>query len=115
MALDATGQRLIAEKGREVTLRTKSTTVADADAPWDANGSATTATISAVILDYQDREIDGTLVQRRDRKALVSPLDAASIVEGDEIVDGGQRYAIVSVRPVKPGATNYLWKLQLRG
>lgn len=132
MGLQETAARLIALNGRQVTHRVKSLTPEDPAAPWDANTTTTPTVVEgfqtvddesrfvgdreivAVIVGYDSREIDGSLVLAKDRKALISPLVAATITEKDEIIDGGVRYSIIKCDPVKPGNVNYLWKLQLR-
>lgn len=109
--LAATAAKLIAEKGQDVTLVTElkgaynpSSGVSDA--------GTTASTAKAVITDYPFKAIDGTLIRSGDKQALLSgeldPNDCTAVVIG------GARHEIVSVRPVAPGGTPVICKVQVR-
>lgn len=111
--LAATAQRLIAKNGRSVTLRKESRTPKDQAKPWrgtDCND--TDITVTAVIVDYTEADIDGERIKRGDRRALVST--TTDIRQWDLMIDGDEHYRIQNVEQIKPGSVDILWKLQLR-
>lgn len=71
---------------------------------------------TVAVTAYTAREIDGTRILARDKKALVSP--AGLPIEpttSDKLLDAsGQAYTIVNVEAVRPAEVTVLWKLQVR-
>lgn len=114
MALEDTAQQLIAKFGRIVTLRRLPQTV-PSGAPWDANTGTTVDTaVSAVLLDVEASQVDGTTIMAADKRAYIAALDAADINTGDRLVDGAVVWQVMRAAQLKPGNTAYLWTLQLR-
>lgn len=115
MALEDTVVRLIAKKGRDVELLTKSATPDNAAAPWDGAASEGKPTIvKAVMLDFESNQIDGTVIQAGDQLAYVAAKGNAAIDTSDTIVDDGKRWRIMAADLLKPGNVEFLWTLQLR-
>ena len=69
----------------------------------------------AVLLPYPDDKIDGTLVQRGDRKLLMSVGDADyAPILSDRPVVNEQEWTIVNIETISPAGTDVLYKLQVR-
>jgi len=67
-----------------------------------------------VALDYSQREIDGTAVQRGDQRAYLDPLIGATPQTGDTLTLGGEVFQVVTSRPLAPGGVVVLHEVQLR-
>ena len=67
------------------------------------------------MLDYSQREREGTLVEINDKRAYIST-DGLTIVPqaGDVVVLSGSTYSVVSVSPLNPGGTVVYYEAQLR-
>lgn len=77
--------------------------------------STTNHTCRGVISDYDERQIDGSLVQRGDRRVLLLGGSLPSSVvpaPNDEVTIEGTKYSIVNVRRDPAGAS---YTLQVRG
>jgi len=71
----------------------------------------------AVLTNYEDRHIDGTLIQEGDLKALISPFNLAVVIKvTDKLVVDGIVWNIVRVPKVAPAGMSQvvLYKLQIR-
>ena len=88
----------------------------------DADTSYTVSTMApiewtapAVVVQYEEREIDGSTVKRGDRRLLISAeaLEYTPTTD-DRVTISGQEHAIVSVLPVQPGETAIYIELQVR-
>jgi hypothetical protein len=97
----------IAEYGRSMTLRSKTST----GTAWDPTLTNSDQTIKGVVKDYSAFEIDGTLVMQGDKKIILgatyAPTTAMKIVDGIEM-------SIVSVKEIKPGDTVLAYEVQVR-
>ena len=86
----------------------------DSDRPWDVTGgSPVDFTVNVILDDYNRTEVDGTTVQRSDKKVLV---DAATVVPStaDLLVVNGQVMQIVSVKTINPGGVALMYEVQAR-
>lgn len=103
----------ISEVGKIATLHAFTTSGPDHNPTITDVAPAPTLTVLGS--DYKDAEVDGTLIQTGDRKLIVAAMDVtyAPSVEYEMTVDG-VRYAIIDVRPLMPGDTVLMWKVQLR-
>lgn len=89
-----------------------------ADAAYDpATGTATplvtSSAIVAVVVDYDQKQIDGTLIRQGDRRAYMDASVAPR--QGDVLVWQGARLTVVAVRPLSPAGTAVLYEAQVRG
>lgn len=110
-----TADRLIARFGATATLRRSETTGGNA---WDP-GSGTTVTtdysVTAVVLEYANRDIDGSLVQQGDKRVYVSAKGLPAIpAVTDTLVIDGTTYRIIGVKPLRPAAVTVLYDVQAR-
>lgn len=121
-----TSDRLITENGRTVILIKRDRTAGDVSEPW--RGPATPGTdvnlsVTAVIIDFETKMIDGTLIRLGDKRAFISPKESdaaestgeALIEDFDTLIDRSETWQIVNVDKVEPGGIRLLYDLQLRG
>jgi hypothetical protein len=108
---------LIAENGESMTLTRITGSVYDASA---GTNTPTTAdvTVSGVEQMYQDRDVDGTLIQTGDRKVLIEgkALAAASVApsENDTLTYDGTAHKVITVSRTRAGGVNIVYELQVR-
>lgn len=79
-------------------------------------GPKTTTQLSlyAVITDFNQNEIDGSLIRRSDKKALIAGTAIDKPDTFDELITASARYKIINVEEITPGQKSVLYKLQLR-
>lgn len=115
---DGAVTRLMDRFGQDVTVKVRTGKTRDLGA-----GTSTPAysdkTVRAAILDYKLSEIDGTQVQRGDKRALINPADtsgtAFTMTGHDKVTFDSKEHEVVHVEPVSPAGTTVLYKAQLRG
>ena len=109
----------IEEFGQAVTL---THVVAGAYVPGEGITNTTTTQVgTSVIVDWDAKQIDGTLIQIGDKKLLLSPLNTAGTnltapVLGDTVTDAtGVVYTLVApLKTVSPAGTVVLFECNLR-
>lgn len=102
-------------KGRNVTLRRNTEGTYDPAADTISGASTADETIKAVITEYEQGEIEETIIVRGDKKVLIAATSLSSPPDhNDIIVDGSQQYRIVHIQAVQPGDTLLLYKLHVR-
>ena len=85
--------------------------------------SVSTSTQSAAygaLFDYENKNIDGTLVKKGDRKLLLSALNTAGAVltapsVNDTVTANSVTYTIVAIRPIAPSGVAVAYDCQIRG
>lgn len=120
----ATAERLVEENGRTLQLvRKDQGNPVDPTKPWRSSTEAAEITVDVigVVTEFEKEEVDGTLVLRTDKMALVaakSVSDAApsnlNIEEYDALLDGATRYRIIHPEVIEPGNQRILYILQVR-
>ena len=77
---------------------------------------ATSHPVTLVMAQYDPRYIDGNLIQRLDRKALIAAKDSPVVpdAELDQLVVGGETLRIVTVQKTSPGGEDIIYELQVR-
>lgn len=109
----STAKTQIADKGRMVTLRSKSSGTFDPIAGTMSDGSQTDRQVKALFTEYAAKQVDGTMIQQGDKQVMIA--DLATAPDNDDIlIDGSDEYAIVHVGAIQPGDTPILYKLQVR-
>lgn len=103
----------IVEGGTDAVLIQRGASVGLAHNP--TAGTDTEHQCKALLLSYGKTEIDGTLVQRQDRKLLVAAEGlTVAPVPVDKIRIGGVTFDIVSVMPFDPGGVAVYFEVQAR-
>ena len=110
-AADAT--EAIREFGQAIII-THLTSGAYNPATGTVSNTSTVQTGVAVELDYNVSEIDGVLIQRGDKKLLVSISGMTAIAPEDTCTVGGVAYTVKSVKPLSPGGVVLLYEVQAR-
>lgn len=115
MALEDTAVRLIKKFGRQTQVLIRATAPDTAGEPWDGNVSeGVPQTVDAVFLDFDDDQIDGSVIQAGDQKVLIAAKGNPAIDTADSIIDAGRRWRIIDANLLKPGNVEFLWTLQVR-
>lgn len=71
--------------------------------------------VDGVVAEYESADIDGTVVQREDRRIFIKHLEGLSIKIGDEIVDeAGIKYTVQDPVQVRPRDVTLLWDVRGR-
>jgi hypothetical protein len=73
---------------------------------WSANG---------VEFQYNQREVDGSLIQSGDRRVLIAPSLGTTPQSGDVVTLGQTRLEVVESRPLQPAGVVVLHEVQARG
>ncbi len=115
----AVAARLIAKRGRLITLRKTSRTLANAAKPWDGmTENDTDITVKGVILENEVVETGDTLVPISDQIAYVAPSTVelananADLETYDQLIDSGTvAWKINKVEELKPGDDSVLFKI----
>ena len=120
MGLQQTASELIAKFGenRLVTLVIPIAAPADPSKPFDVDPTSTVQTVefNAVVVPIDRRLIDGTSVIDGDETMLIAGLDLGTTVPTpeDSVIDEGTEKNIIRVGRIRPGKTDFLFKLQVR-
>lgn len=120
MALQDTASRLIKQFGenRLVKIQIPDATPADPTKPFDVDPTSKlkTKTVPAVVVPIKKSLVDGTSVLDGDETVLIAGLDLGGLVPTPEqsLIDEGTEKNIVDVDRIKPGKTDFLFKLQVR-
>ena len=82
-------------------------------------GSNSDETIRAIFLNYNANDVDGTLVQRGDRKAVIAATYNGTAITktpqiNDELRDEGDAVRLVSIQTIKSGASILAYICQAR-
>lgn len=112
--LRATAHLLLTGKGTTLTL-TRRTSGSYDPATGAATVTEATYTITAAVLDYPQRVIDGTRIQQGDKKVLVSAEGLTVEPDVDDLLTiASVFHTIVRARKISPSGENVLWELQVR-
>lgn len=104
--------RLIARYGQACTLAHVTAGTVSADGASRTGDSSANTTTKVVLLDYDDKLIDGTRIVQGDRRALLR-YDAAPVI-GDTITVGSEVLKAINVSPLNPGGTVIYYEAQVR-
>ncbi len=121
MALEDTALALIRKFGEDrlVELRIASTLPADPTKPWEVDPTdpgTVVLNLPAVVVPIKRSLIDGNSVRQGDETVLIAALSLGTTVPttDDKIVDEGTEKNILSVDRIRPGKTDFLFKLDVR-
>jgi hypothetical protein len=73
--------------------------------------TSTNFTVQGVFVNYEDRNVDGTVVRAGDRRLLVSAQGSTTIPQIGDRVSGLQ---VIDVRTVAPRGVTIAWACQMR-
>ena len=116
--LASTALELIADFGRTVTLTKKGSTATTPGKPWEGGTDDDPAEVPvpAVFTEIGETFRDDDRVRSTDELCLIaaSALGSVEPVTGDKITDDGRVYAVIAVKPIKPGDTALVFKIAAR-
>jgi hypothetical protein len=113
-SLALTADDLIGEFGSTGTLTRVTPGDYDPDTATATPASTTTQSIKAVVIDYEHKYVDGTLIKTGDKQCFVSAKDITAPAQGDRLTWFGIDYQLVSVTPLAPAGTVLFYELQAR-
>jgi len=107
------------DKGLTCTI-TKQTAGTYSTSTGVASVSTSTQSAYGALFDYENKNIDGSLVKKGDRKLLLSALNTAGAAltapsVNDTVTANSVTYTIVAVRPVAPSGLAVAYDCQIRG
>lgn len=112
--IDALLSRLASTFGDGAFTVTLLEPAAQTENPWDAPaGAPTEHNVKAVIDDYPQSLIDGTLIQTGDKRISLSAIGIVPSVNW-KVISLGKTYRIVSVKEIVPVGTVLLVEIQAR-
>jgi len=107
----AVAERLIAKFGTTGAIRREVKTGPD----YDPEITETDYPCTLVTLEYDDRDIDGSLVLSTDKKIYVSTQGLSITLEkSDRVIADGKAYAIERLKPLSPAGIVVFWEVQGR-
>lgn len=113
-------RRLIAKNGQDVTLRGFTAgTPADASKPWKPGvNTKVDKTVKGVFLDYDQKYVDGTVIQTGDQRVYLPAADTAGNAitpepEG-QVLRGTVVWKIINIKPLNPNGQSIMFELQVR-
>lgn len=106
-----TTNRLIDKFGQTGAIR-RTQTSGD---PWNPGTSDTDYPCTLVALDYDQKDVDGTLIKSTDKKVYVATKGLTiQPTTTDKVIIGGVVSTIVEAKPLNPAGTVVFWELQVR-
>jgi hypothetical protein len=109
---------LIEANGRVVTLKKKARTAGDTNKTWRGPGTTPDVTLGspkAVLIPYDEDDVDGTLIRRGDERAYIAHSSLnVDLKDADILEDGDTTWKIEKINIIKPGDTSILYEMQLR-
>lgn len=106
-----TANRLIDKFGQIGAIR-RTETSGD---PWDPGTSDTDYPCTLVALDYDQKDVDGTVIKAGDCKVYVAVAGLAIVpTTTDHVIIGGKVYTVIQVKPLSPAGTTVYFDLQCR-
>lgn len=107
----ATAKRLISRFGQSVTQHV---TTGGAGS-WPPTETETDYTLEAAVLDYRNRDVDGTLIKATDKRVIVSTEGmTVTLDSAHKLTIGGVKHSIINVRELNPGGTVVYVEAQCR-
>ena len=124
-SLRSLADRLISENGRDIILIKAGTTAADALEPWrvDTTAGETRITVKGVFLEFDNEQVDGSLIIRGDKMFLVAAKDVEDtasssqsddIEDFDRLLDGTVDWKIINVNTIEPASSKIYYEIQVR-
>jgi hypothetical protein len=103
---------LLAEFGDTCQLKRDTPGTVDPVTGEPSGGATVTTDVLGVVVDYEEKLVDGETIMRGDRQALVQA--TVEPLFGDTFIEHGVIWSVVNVEAVKPAHLAVLYTLQLR-
>lgn len=111
LRLQATADRLIKSYGQQGTV----TRMVKSGPDYDPVLTPTDYPCQLVVMDYEDRAVDGTLILRTDKLIYVATQGLTITLDrADTINAGGQTFAIENIKQINPAGLVVYYEVQGR-
>ena len=112
----ATALAQINDKGRALTVRYPSEDNAyDPATDTFTSGDPTDIFTKGVFTSFQNKDVDGELIKRTDKRVLIAGTSLSEIPNSDgKIIDGARTYSIINTEAIQPADTVVLYMIQVR-
>ncbi len=112
----ATALKQINDKGRSVTVRYPSSDDAyDPATDTFTSGDPVNVAAKGVFTSFQNKDIDGELIKRTDKRVLIAGTALDDVPNNDaKIIDGAKTYSVINTEVVQPAETVVLYMIQVR-
>ena len=111
--LAATALQLLTDKGQTISFSRDNVTSFDPKTGIETKGAAVTYSGAGAIFGFSKAEIDGTLIERGDKRLVLEAVTTVPAI-GDAATVGGVVHRVMEVKPLNPGGTVVIYQLQLR-
>lgn len=106
-----TADRLIDKFGQVGTVKRTENT----GTPWNPTQTIMDYDCKLVVLSYNNKDIDGSLIKASDKKVYVSALGLTiEPMTTDKLVIAGKENTIISVKPLNPAGVSVYYECQCR-
>lgn len=102
---------LLEDDGSSLTLTRQVGGVYNPATGTKTAGTSTNFTVRGVFINYEDRNIDGSVIHMGDRRLLVSPQGSTTVPQIGDVVDGMK---LLDVRSYAPKGVPIAWACQAR-
>ncbi|MBT2326120.1 hypothetical protein J7E62_27710 [Variovorax paradoxus] len=106
---------ILVEYGADATLTRVTPGAYDPATGTTGAASTTTWAGTGAKFDYEQRDIDGSLVRMGDQRVYLSTVGIVNPKTGDTLTIGGTVYQVIASRPLQPALTAVLYDVQIRG
>jgi len=117
----ATANRMLKRRGQTITVSHTTDGTYDPTTGQISGAVTTTQTVAGIMIEWDARQIDGTLIKVGDRRLLLSPLNTSGAaltapVLGDTVTDAASViYTLVApLKTMAPAGTAILYDCNLR-
>lgn len=111
----ASAKRLLDRFGQPIVLLRQGAGAYDADT-GTVTRSGQSHTGVGVLLNYEQRDIDGSVIQEGDQHVLLSAVGMPTPQSGDTLtLDDGRTFFVMASRPLAPAGVVVLHELHARG
>ena len=112
--IDAALAQVAGEVGAGAFKVTLVETIDTRQKPWDDGEQSTISyEVNALISDYSQSMIDGTLIERGDKKFLIAG-NAPDIQDHWQIISNGETYNIINIMRLAPSGVTITYEVQAR-
>lgn len=112
MIMDYPVALVINEVGKDLTLR-KITEGDYNPATGSVVNTPADTTVKGMLLNYRDSQVDGSIIQQGDRRAVIRTGDAVPEIQ-DILIEGSTQYRIIDVRTVEYSGNAVIYSCQVR-
>lgn len=113
-SMGVTADELITEFGAPATLTRPADPAYNPATGKTVQASPLVQATTAVVIDYEQKYVDGTLIRAGDKQCFLTPKGIVPPRQGDVLAWQGVNYKVIGVTPIAPAGVNVLYELQLR-